>query len=400
MVDMKRLICITLAILAIGMQLYAVNEDVVTWEQILKDVNTDEQRIAIILKIMEFKDKDFTPILVSTLEKIANKKTDTVSATATYNQNILARLIIQELGNLKSGDSAELIFRMYDESTDALVKSEAARSLGKMRATQYAERLAVDLASLNLAPIVASSKNQEILALALVQSLTVMRSPIGYEPVFLAAQGWYSSFSRVKDTAKASMLTMLDDPSASLIDILTKNPSLEIKLTALDTLMSSKAPAEKKIDGATKGLKIAIERASTNVTENALTSKLRVNTMVALIGLEDHSTDNVPLYMEVIKMDKKNDASLDETLKAYVALGVNGTDDAAKYLVSTLSEYNSKEKSKANTVRDKSLIRQIIASLVLTKNPLVKNILSQSQFIDYDASIKNVLKDANAKFSQ
>ena len=89
MVDMKRLICITLAILAIGMQLYAVNEDVVTWEQILKDVNTDEQRIAIILKIMEFKDKDFTPILVSTLEKIANKKTDTVSATATYNQNIL-----------------------------------------------------------------------------------------------------------------------------------------------------------------------------------------------------------------------------------------------------------------------------------------------------------------------
>ena len=51
---MKRFICITLAFLAIGMQLYAVNEDVVTWEKILKDVNTDEQRIAIILKIMEF----------------------------------------------------------------------------------------------------------------------------------------------------------------------------------------------------------------------------------------------------------------------------------------------------------------------------------------------------------
>ena len=227
-----------------------------------------------------------------------------------------------------------------------------------------------------------------------------MRSPIGYEPVFLAAQSWYSSFSRVKDTAKASMLTMLDDPSESLITILLKNPSLEIKIIALDTLVSSKAPADKKIEGASKGLKIAIERASTNVTENALTSKLRVNAMVALIGLEDHSADNVPLYTEVIKMDKKNDATLDETLKAYVALGVNGTDDAAKYLVSTLTEYNSKEKSKANTVRDKSLIRQIIASMVLTKNPLVKNVLSQSQFVDYDASIRNVLKDANAKFSQ
>jgi len=400
MVGMKRLICITLAILALGMQLYAVNEDVVTWEQILKDVNTDEQRIAIILKIMEFKDKDFTPILVSTLENIANKKSDTVSATAAYNQNILSRLIVQELGNLKSGDSAELIYRIYEESTDALLKSESARSLGKMRATQYAERLAADLSSINLAPTASSSKNQEILALALVQSLTLMRAPIGYEPVFLAAQGWYSSFSRVKDTAKASILSMLDDPSESLINILIKNPSLEIKLTALDTLMSSKAPSGKKIEGASKGLKIAIERASTTVTENALTSKLRVNSMVALIGLEDHTAENVPLYTEVIKMDKKNDATLDETLKAYVALGVNGTDVAAKYLVSTLTEYNSKEKSKANTVRDKSLIRQIIASMVLTKNPLVKNVLSQSQFVDYDASILNVLKDANAKFPQ
>jgi len=396
---MKRFICITLAFLAIGMQLYAVNEDVVTWEKILKDVNTDEQRIAIILKIMEFKDKDFTPILVSTLEKIANKKSDMVSATAAYNQNVLARLIVQELGNLKSGDSAELINRIYVESTDALLKSEAARSLGKMRATQYAEQLAADLSSINLAPT-SSSKNQEILALALVQSLTVMRSPIGYEPVFLAAQGWYSSFSRVKDTAKASILSMLDDPSESLINILLKNPSLEIKLTALDTLMASKSPSARKIEGASKGLKIAIERASTTVTENALTSKLRVNAMVALISLEDHSAENVSLYTEVIKMDKKNDATLDETLKAYVALGVNGTDDAAKYLVTTLTEYNSKEKSKANTVRDKSLIRQIIASMVLTKNPLVKNVLSQSQFVDYDANILNLLKEANAKFSK
>jgi hypothetical protein len=99
-------------------------------------------------------------------------------------------------------------------------------------------------------------------------------------------------------------------------------------------------------------------------------------------------------------MDKKNDATLEETLKAYMALGVNGTDDAAKYLAAKLSEYNEKERSKANTVRDKSLIRQIVASMKTSKNPIVKNALNEGLYIDYDNSILRPMRDAVNSFQK
>jgi hypothetical protein len=227
-----------------------------------------------------------------------------------------------------------------------------------------------------------------------VQGLNLMRASEGYEPVFLASFGWYSTSSRVKETARAASLTMVDDPADSLLAILVGNPDLRIKQAALDTVLASKAPDGKKAEVAARALRIGIERAASDAETRAATAKLRVTSLSALAALRDHRQENVSLYAQVIQMDRKNDATLEETLKAYVALGVNGSDPAAQFLAAKLTEYNGYEKSKANTPRDKSLIRQIIASMMLAKNPLVKNSLVQGQFIDYDSNILRLIKDA------
>lgn len=391
---MKRTLCICAAFLLLVRGAFALNEKVVVWEQIYRDVSTDQQRIAVLLKIMELKDRDFTPLLVSALDQLVKRNLETGSPTERAQKNQLARLLVQELGNLKSAEAAETVFRIYAETAEPLLRGESAVALGKMRATEYAPRLARDLASINLAPQSSASRSQEIIALGTVQGLNLMRAGEGYEPVFLASFGWYSASSRVRETARAASLTMVDDPADSLLSILAGNPDLGIKQAALDTVIASRATDDRKATVAARALRIGIERAASDAETRAATAKIRVTALTALAALRDHNQDNVELFTQVIRMDRKNDATLEETLKAYVALGVNGTDPAARFLAAKLLEYNGYEKSKANTPRDKSLIRQIIASMMLAKNPVVKNALVQAQFIDYDSNILRLVKDA------
>jgi hypothetical protein len=395
---MKKALIICVALFVMGIGAYALNENVVVWEQIYDQTDRDDQRVAVVIKIMEFKDREFVPLLVRALGQVTGGRLDLGSPTERYSRTLLATLLVQELGNLKSSEGAEIIFRLYGEIKDPVLKGEAAMALGKIRAADYAQTLSFDLASINLKADPAISRNQEIIALALVQSLNAMRSPIGYEPVFLASYGWYSSTSKVKETARAALLTIVDDPSDSVLKIIAENPSIDIKIDALKSLLASKAPADRKSMVASRALQIGIERATVDKASEAAASKLRIASIVALTELRDRTGENVARLVGIIGRDKKNDATFDETIKAYVALGINGSDEAAAFLKTKMSEYNVMEKSKANTPRDKILIRQVIASMVLSKNPLVKNTLVQSQFIDYDSQIIREIEAALKNF--
>lgn len=394
---MKRLFSLIIAVAALSASAFALNDKVVVWEKIYRDANTDTQRIAVLLKIMEFKDREFAPILTQGLDQLVTGGIETGTVAARNDKNLLARLLVRELGDLKSPEAAELVFRVYTDSKESILKGEAAVALGKIRSVEYAPRLALDLSGINTGPKPAIARDQEILALGLVQGLNAMRASEGYEAVFLASLGWYPSSSRVKETAKAATLTMVDDPGESLMAILAVNPSMDIKTTALETELASNAPSDRKIEFARKALKIGIDRVATDPATRAAVIKLRTTATVGLTALKDSSPDTVPLYAEVIKMDRKNDQTLDETLKTYVALGVNGSDPAAEYLAARLAEYNEFERSKANTPRDKSLIRQIVTSMGLSKNAKVKSALDAAQFIDYDANITRLIKETLPK---
>lgn len=373
---------------------FTISENVAVWVSIYRKTENYEQRASIMLKIMDLHDRDFAPVLKEYLDDIILHGIDEGTTKERDAKRKLALLIVRELGNLKTTDASETVHTLYVNTGDRVLKAESAIALGKMRATQYAADLAADLQKINLNPNSTDFRFQEIEALALVKCLVTMRSLDGFESVFLASIGWYSSFSRVRETATAALATMVDDPTDSIMKIVIANPSLDVKLTALETALRSKAVAERKAAVASRTLEIALTRGTSDVASASALSRLRVASLNALVSLGDRTESNVELYSKVIELDKKNDATLEETLKAYMALGVNGQDAAAKYLAGRLTFFNDRERSKANTVRDKSLIRQIIASMKTSANKLCRASLVEAQFIDYDSSIIRLVNDA------
>lgn len=392
----KQFLCVLITVL-LGTVAFAQNENVVVWEQIYKTTTSIEQKITVILKIMEFKDRAFTPFLVESLDTVATSRYDVGSSNERLGKIRLSRYLVQELGNLKATEAADVVFVVYKESPDMVLKSEAAIALGMMRADSFAEQLSFDLAAINNGPIPSQQRDQEIQALGLVRSLEAMRSTLGYESVFHAASGWYSARSGVREAAQQALTTMIDDPADNLLAIISGNPDLEVKMRALQAVMASGSPENRKAELARSALKIGIDRKSDTVSADAAASRLRTASINYLAALNDKSPESVPLLTQVVMADdsQKTDSTLAEATRAYVALGVNGTDEAAQFLASRLANYNNRETSKLNTARDKMLIRQVIASMVTSRNAKVKPALEQGQYItNYDNAIIRLMQDA------
>jgi len=186
---------------------------------------------------------------------------------------------------------------------------------------------------------------------------------------------------------------MVDDPTDSLTRVFKDNQELDIKLAALEAELASKADSAKKIDFSRQALLWGIERSEDDLARIRAVQRIRLTALNALISLGDKDPGTVPLLVRVHGMDKKNDATLEETARALVALGANGSDEAAKYLASLLTNYNSLQRSKATTTRDKLLIKQILTSMQTARNGLVKNALLQAQYIDYDNGILRQMEE-------
>jgi hypothetical protein len=389
----KKISAMLLALTIFSSAVFADPENVAVWGEIYNTVSTDDQRIAVLLVIMDFEDRDFNPVLAKALEDVIARQLEKGTPTEVLGKTQIARLIVQEMGILKSSEYSALVNRVYRESKNIPLKSDAALTLGQMRAVEYAPSLAQDLRALNATPGITEKRDQEILAMALVRSLNEMRDPSGYDAVFMATLSWYSSFSKVRETARDALVTMVDDPSEKLLEIMVKNQDIEVKNAALEAVLISKAGDDKKRGIATRALTIGLEYTSLDQKAVQAATRLRIAALTALAGLGDKDAANVPLYIRIVLADKKNESTFDETIKAYVALGVNGSNEAAAFLAQKMAEHNELEKRKANSTRDKLLIRQILASMTTAKNPAVRNVLMQAQFIDHDAGILALIKE-------
>ncbi len=390
---MKRiLISVSLALFAL-VSAWSASEDAVVWEEIYNRVSSDEQRVAVMLKIMDMKDPDIAPMLIRSLDRLLVENVESGRATDRGYRVLLARLTVRELGDLGETGAAETLFRAYVDPKDALLRGEAAVALGKIRAVAYAPRFADDLARINLGPNGPARRDQEILALSLVEALELMRDPVGYESVFLASTAWYGSATRVRESAERALTTMVDDPTDTIASIIERNPSMTVRAAALRAAFRSKAGDDRKAAIARRSIALGIERATVDKRGLAEAAAFRAEAVNSLARVRDRSPESVPLLAAVIAMDGKDDSSLDESIRAYAALGVNGSDEAAGYLASRLDEYGARETDKLNTARDKTLIRQILSSMRAAKNPLVRDSLLRAQHVDFDEGILRLVRE-------
>ncbi len=391
--NMKRIPVLLALSLVSLLSVHAASEDAVVWEEIYNRVPSEEQRVAVMLKIMELKDPEIAPMLIRALDRLLVENIESGRATDRNYRILLARLTVRELGDLKNPEAAETLYRAYVDPKDALLRGEAAVALGKLSAVAYAPRFADDLARINLGPNGPARRDQEILAHSLVEALELMRDPAGYESVFMASMAWYGSATRVRESAERALSTMIDDPTDALAAIIEKNPAMTVRTAALRAAIRSKAGDERKAAIARRSLALGIERATVDKRGLAEAAAFRMEAISSLARVRDRSPESVPLLATAIAMDRRDDASLDESIRAYATLGVNGSDEAARYLASRLEEYGTRETDKMNTARDKTLIRQILSSMRAAKNPLVREALLRAQHVDFDDGILRLVRE-------
>lgn len=389
---MKKILCV-LILAALGAGLSA-DERSAVWERIYRNAVSDELRYSVLLNIRELHDRQFGILLTEALTDLNTRRIGLGNSNEVEVKVRLATAIIQELGDLKESAAADQVYQTYLEAAQfPFLRSEAAVALGKMRAVEFVPNLARDLADINLQPNRDSSASQEILAFGLVQSLAAMKDARGYEPVFFASIGWYSPQRKVKETARALLKGMVDDPTEPLLKVLQSQPDSGSKLEALRAEASSQAPDAGKARVALAALQDGVTIVPGSVVEATQWGDLRKEALKVLIQTKDKSPEAVPLFRLQYKTAAlARDTS--EILSVLQILGVNGTDEALSYLIELMTGFNVRANTPGLlTDFDIQQVRTILQAFRVANNPAALPVLLETQYTEYTPAVK---RDAKA----
>lgn len=322
---MKLLVFLSLALvlLATVPGLTSANEAVRVYGIIMKSAETVQQKYAVAQSMAALNDPGAAVYALDALDWVLANRSSIRPGSERETYERLTQILVKSLGDWRYTNAAASLMRVVDDSPDPLTRSEALIALGSMRATEYAEKIALILRDLNLAPV-ADRDAGETLAYGAILALERMRSPLGFAPLFFASEGWYSR--RVRDQAERSLPLVLDDPTIAVVEVI-ENETLERKIRAFALLMRSKATSENKIRTAAMALSRGITLSPRNRAEETLLSDLRVRSMNALVSLEDRSSTSAADFNEAYRI-----GGLDEKLTSLRAMGATRSVEAARFL--------------------------------------------------------------------
>lgn len=310
-------------LLAIGPARTFANEAVRVYGIIMQSAETVQQKYAVAQSLAALNDPGAAIHALDALDWILANRSSIRPGSERETYERLTRILVKSLGDWRYTNAASSVMRVVDDSPDPLTRSEALIALGSMRATEYAEKVALILRDLNLAPTEDRDAG-ETLAYGSILALERMRSPLGFAPLFFASEGWYSR--RVREQAERSLPLVLDDPTDAVVEIIEKE-SLARKIRAFELLMRSKATGENKIRTAAMALSRGISLSPRNRAEESLLSALRVRSMNALVSQGDRSGNSAADFNEAYRI-----GSLDEKLIALRAMGATRSVASAHFL--------------------------------------------------------------------
>jgi HEAT repeat protein len=373
---------LTLILLACAATLATADEKSAVWERIYRNAVNDEMRYAVLLNIRELHDRQFGNLLTDALNDLVARRIELGDNNQVEIKVRLATAIVQELGDLKEVAAADQVYQVYKEIQNyPFLKSEAAMALGKMRATDYVANLARDLSDINLQPDRDKAAAQEIVAFGLVQALATMRDARGFEPVFFASIGWYSSQRKVKETAKTMLKTMVDDPTEPLSKIIKDQPLPVNKLKALEAEADSKAPSAGKSKVALVALEDGVRVIAKDIVEATQWGDLRKKALAVLTQNKDKTPEATVLYRQQYKTAGLARDTI-EVLQVLQVLGANGTPDALAFLIELMQGFNVRANSAGlNTDFDIQQVRTILQAFKVAGDPAARPVLLEAQFL-------------------
>ena len=379
---MKKLV-LTFVLFCLGTGAFLVaDEKSAVWERIYRNAVNDEMRYAVLLNIRELHDRQLGNLLIDALTELVARQIELGDNNQVEIKVRLATAIIQELGELKEIAAADQIYQVFKDTVQyPFLKSEAAMALGKIRATDYVPSLVRALADTNLQPDRDKASAQEIVAFGLVQSLATMKDDRGYEPVFFSSIGWYGPQRKVKETAKAMLKSMVEDPTESLLKIVQTQPSPVNKLKALEAEDESRAPSTGKAKVALVALEEGVRIIPQNIVEATQWGDLRKKALAMLVS----SKDKTPAAAVIFRQQYKTAAlarDTSEILSILSAAGVNGTPDCLAFLIEMMSGFNVRASTPGLlTDFDTQQIRTILQAFMVAGSPAARPVLLEGQYL-------------------
>lgn len=357
------------------------------YRQIYQQSTNLQDKYNAIQNLIALDDRAISPILVDAIEGLIRTQDNYKTAT---DRTIYARtiqLVAKGLGKYKAIDAAPFLWDVVQQVNDPLAQSEALIALGQMRALDYSERIAKMLTDLNLTPTVDPDAGEK-LAFGCVVALAKLKDVQGFAPVFYASDAWYSQ--RVKQLALKVLPDITADPTDPVTKLVT-NESPMRKARALQLEIGSSAPVDRKIATAVLALRIGHLQADPNrLTDAKNFSDFRKIALRALIqlGAKDPASVDPELKSFTDGFDTE------EKLLGIQALGVNGSDAAAKDIASQLKRLNDDVSNGLLDENRTRMARAAIAAAAVTKNPLVRPVLIL--IANTNQWSGSVLNDANA----
>jgi len=374
------------------------NEISAVWTRLFRRAVSLSQKSNIMENIVEQHSRDMVPVLMEALEEQVGNLQNSGDVTERLKTAEYTKMIVKELGRLKANEASSYIWQIVEVVDDPFLKGEAIIALGKVGARQYTNELNLLLRNLNfnLGDIQDQRKN-EIVAFSLVIALERLKQAESYSPIFFASTGWYSSRSGVRAKAQESMLTMLDDPTEQLMQIMKDSKAYDIKLAALDAGFKSRANDENKAVLAVLALQEGLQASPINPTERVQLKSLRVLALNVL-ELVSVKPEEAVAYMNRMLILYRTERlfEIDEMVDLFETFGTFSSDESVKAQTEFLAYLTDRKES--GRVIDLRISKSSIIAIGNTGNSLGFEQLTNVQYSDsWENSVKREAKNALGK---
>ncbi len=360
---MKRFIAfayLALVVAALGV----ADETTEIYQMLFKQAEGLSQKYAAAVNLVGLEDKATAPVLASALEELLLQQRSYSSPIDQELYGTTVRMIAKALGDYKYTAAAPFLWDAAQSVPAPLARAEAIISLGKMRALDYAERIALKLRDLNLKPTEDRDMGEK-LAYGCIVALDKLKDVRGFSSVFFAADSWYSLL--VRQQAAQSLPNISEDPTDPIKAILGAETP-ERKLRALQAEAASKASGDRKIEAATLALAIGHQNSPRDKAEAKLLSDLRKAALRMLIANKAKGSGPV----EGCQASYEKGFDDEERLIALQALGVNAADPAATALRDIILALNADQKAGVTDDTRNRMAKAAIENAGLAKNKLAK----------------------------
>lgn len=305
------------------------------------------------------------------------------------------RLICQGLTEDQS-DTGQNLWRIVKLSPDPLVRMEAIKALGKVKATDYLPQVVQILKDTTSVPY-SNRLAGERIAYGAIDALKSYGDPSGYLPIFFVINGWYSN--SLKKVADQALPAISDNPIEPLTEVLHSGAyTLEEKYIALAAI------EQKTDDDGAKG-KAAIAALAegwrgvpntVQLQKEAIRLRKYAIDMITRYGIDGADDDEKKQAYALLERSYRFGADEEEQLGVVHALGSEklATEESANLLSTFIAIINSYLERGSVTQQDERYMRTLLPALGATGQASGKPALRHTISLGWSTKVRQVAQQS------